>query len=465
MHDMDFDKILREILKDGGEYAEIYMERTRTTRVQLDDGKVESAQTGIDMGVGLRLIKDLKSAYAYTNELKESTLLELARSLKLSAADSGSAQTKPVTEIKPGLVQEIKKSPELGGLNNAASLTSRADKAARGADNRIKQVQATYMDSEKKVTVANSLGVIANETRIQIVFLVHVVASDGNSIQTGFEPVGGAIGLELFDDTTPEEVALCAARRALLMLDARLAPAGTMPVVLSSEAGGTMIHEAVGHGLESDLANEKLSVYSGKMGETIASKVITVVDDATIPGKRGSAGFDDEGTPSRKTLLIDKGTLKGFMYDRLSAMKVGGQSTGNGRRQDYRHRPIPRMTNTMIMPGDMDPDEIIRSVDRGLLVKRMGGGQVNTVNGDFVFAIDEAYMLENGKVGDAVREATLVGNGPKVLMEIDMVGNDLGYGLGTCGKDGQGSPVADAQPTLRIPQITIGGKVAPSQEK
>jgi TldD protein len=241
-----------------------------------------------------------------------------------------------------------------------------------------------------------------------------------------------------------------------------------MSVVLSSEAGGTMIHEAVGHGFEAeavghgfeaDLAEQNLSVYSGKLGQKVASPVITVLDDGTVPGKRGSTYMDDEATPAQRTVLIEEGVLKNFMYDRLSAMKDGKTSTGNGRRESYHFRPIPRMTNTMIAPGRTPPGGIIKSLEKGLLVKKMGGGQVNTVNGDFVFEVTEGYMIEKGKVGEPVRGATLTGNGPEVLKSIDMVGTDLGFGIGTCGKDGQGVPISDAQPTLRIPEIVIGGGV------
>jgi TldD protein len=279
-------------------------------------------------------------------------------------------------------------------------------------------------------------------------------------VQTGYDAVGGLIGMELFDATSFESVAENAARRAVMMLSARKAPAGRMPVVLSSAAGGTMIHEAVGHGLEADLAQTGLSVYSGKRGQPIASPLITVVDDATLPGKRGSFRFDDEGSDAERTVLVDRGVLATFMYDRLTAMKDNARSTGNGRRESYKHRPIPRMTNTMIVPGQSDPAEILRSTPSGLFVKKMGGGQVNTVNGDFVFEVSEGYLIENGAIGEPVRGATLIGNGPQVLMSIDRVGSDLGYSIGTCGKDGQGSPVSDAQPTLRIPEIVVGGEVA-----
>jgi TldD protein len=288
---------------------------------------------------------------------------------------------------------------------------------------------------------------------------VQVVAAQDDVIQTGYEPVGGFMGLELFDENSPEKIAEIASVRALKMLQARRAPGGRMPVVLSSEAGGTMIHEAIGHGLEADLAQVGLSVYTGRIGEEVASPLISVVDDATLAYKRGSYSFDDEGVEAQRTSLVEQGVLKGYLYDRLTAMKDNVQSTGNGRRESYKSRPIPRMSNTFILPGEMCPEEIVRSTYKGLFVKKMGGGQVNTVNGDFVFEVSEGYLIENGEIGEAVRGATLTGNGPALLKNIDMVGNDLGFGIGTCGKDGQGVPVSDAQPTLRIPEIIVGGEV------
>ncbi|MHB8292804.1 MAG: TldD/PmbA family protein, partial [bacterium] len=249
-----------------------------------------------------------------------------------------------------------------------------------------------------------------------------------------------------------------ACKRAITLLEAPFAPSGTMPVVLSSEAGGTMIHEAIGHGLEADIAGSGLSVYSDKIGEEVASKLITVVDDSSLIGKRGSYGFDDEGTPSNKNILVENGVLKKYMSDRLSNIKYGYELTGNGRRESYEHQPIVRMSNTMIAEGKSLPEDIIKTIDKGLFVKKMGGGQVNTVTGDFVFEVMEGYILKNGAVCEAVSGATLMGNGPEILNNIDMVGNDMGYSVGTCGKDGQGAPVSDGQPTLRIPSIVVGGK-------
>jgi TldD protein len=314
-----------------------------------------------------------------------------------------------------------------------------------------------YADKQQRIQMANSDGLLVDEERTYVLLAVQVVAAAKGIIQTGYEPVGGHIGFELFNEVDPAEVAGTAARRAVQALEAREAPSGVMPVVLSSEAGGTMIHEAVGHGLEADLALEGLSVYSNRIGETVASKRITVIDDATIPRRRGSYGYDDEGIPAQKTLLIEKGMLKGYLCDRLYAMRFGQKSTGNGRRQSYKNPPIVRMSNTLIAPDKDDPDAILRDTPNGVFVRKMGGGQVNTVNGDFVFEVSEGYMIRNGQIGDPIRGATLTGNGPRVLESIDRIGNDLGFGIGTCGKDAQGVPVADAQPTLRIPEIIVGG--------
>jgi TldD protein len=301
----------------------------------------------------------------------------------------------------------------------------------------------------------------ARGTRYGTVMAVQVVAAENSRLERGYEVDGLSRPSGYMDEAYVEELALKAAVRAVKVLKADPAPAGEMPVVLSAEAGGTMIHEAIGHGLENDLAGQGFSVYSGKVGEKVASPLITVVDDPTIPEKRGSYAFDDEGIPARRNVLVEEGRLVRFISDILSSFRYGGSMTGNGRRQSFRHPPIPRMSNTLIAPGQADPQEIIRDTDRGLLVTKMGGGQVNTVNGDFVFEVSEGYRLEKGRKGPPVRGALLIGNGPAILKEIDAVGRDLGYGVGTCGKEGQGVPVADAQPTLRIPRMVVGGRLSP----
>ena len=452
-------RILKTALKRGGEFADLYIEDTQNNSIVCEEGRIEKVIAGRDRGAGIRVISGLRTYYAYTNDLTERGLLEASE-----LVSKGVREGKEVGDV--GLIKkdvapgfDIKIPPAGVDLENKVKLVREADKAARGFDKRVRQVRVVYGDGKRGVAIVNSEGRWVEEDRTGVLFLCFVVSSEGDVIQTGYEPVGGATGLEIFDDNPPEVVARTAAKRAVMMLGARKAPGGRMAVVLSSEAGGTMIHEAVGHGLEADLAEQNLSVYSGKMGQQVASPLITVIDDGTIPFKRGSSFFDEEATPTQKTVLVEKGVLKNFMYDRLNAMKSGAVSTGNGRRESYHHRPIPRMTNTLIAPGKDDPEAIVRSLEKGLFVKKMGGGQVNTVNGDFVFEVTEGYLIEKGKIGEPVRGATLTGNGPEVLKKIDMVGTDLGFGIGTCGKDGQGVPVSDAQPTLRIPEIVVGGGV------
>jgi TldD protein len=452
-------KIIKTALKKGGEFCDIYLEETFNTAIVCEEDKIEKVVTGRDRGCGIRVIRNLKTFYAYTNDITEVGLVELAG--VVSAAVKEGKPTGDIElrkkEIAPAV--DIKRPPRGADLKTKIKLVNEGNLAARGFDKRVKQVMVVYGDSFKRVAIVNSPGQWAEEERTSIIYICQVVTHEGEVIQTGYEPVGGTRGLEIFDENPPERVAQTAARRAITGLKARKAPGGKMGVVLSSEAGGTMIHEAVGHGLEADLAQQNLSVYSGKLGQTVASPVITVLDDGTIPGKRGSSFFDEEATHTEKTVLIKDGVLKNYMYDRLSAMKDGKKSTGNGRRESYHFRPIPRMSNTMIAPGKTPPDDIIRSLEKGLFVKKMGGGQVNTVNGDFVFEVTEGYLIEKGKVGEPVRGATLTGNGPEVLKSIDMVGTDLGFAIGTCGKDAQGVPISDAQPTLRIPEIVVGGGV------
>ena len=451
-------QVLSSLLSRGGSFADIFLEETELTSILCEDDKIEHIVSGREQGAGLRLIKDFQTFYASTTDLRLARLQELARSLADQPPTFDPAPPLPPLEPEPApWSHSLRISPEEVSLEEKVRMVMRANAAARSVDPRIRQVKVSYREGFRRLCIVHSQGRFCQEERPGLLFAVQVVAAQDGLIQTGYEVAGGTVGMEIFAESPPEAVAEKAARRAVQMLQAAPAPAGPMTVVLSSEAGGTMIHEAVGHGLESDLAREGLSVYSGRRGEAIASPLITVVDDPTLPGRRGSYVFDDEGCPSRRTVLIEKGVLRDYLYDRLHALKDGRDSTGHGRRQSFQHRPLPRMSNTLILPGSTDPAEIVRSVSSGLLVKKMGGGQVNTVNGDFVFEVSEGYRIENGQVGEPVRGATLIGNGPRILQEIDMVGSDLGFGLGTCGKDGQGAPVSDGQPTLRLPRIIVGG--------
>lgn len=455
--DINIERLLKRALVHGGDFSELYIESKKGTSIVSEARKIEKFISSEEFGVGLRVVIGERSAYAYTNEI--STLDDLASSVA-SAIKTGQFTRDISLEKRPfrSTVQS-KINPAQVNSTKKIEMVTRAENTAWAQDKSVVQVKVMYGDGSRHVLIANSNGFIAKDTRNSIIFVVQGVVAKNSLMETGYEPIGGARGFELLEEIQPEEIAVRAMGRAFMTLNARKAPAGTMPVVLSSEAGGTMVHEAIGHGLEADLAGEGLSVYSGLIGKQVASPAITVIDDGTIDGLRGSMGYDDEGSPAMKTILVDKGILKAYMTDLITAAKFDLPLSGNGRRESYRSRPIPRMTNTMIQPDSMDPDEIIAKVDKGIFVKKMGGGQVNTVNGDFVFGISEGYLIENGQVGEPIRGATLIGNGPKILNSIEFVGNDLGYGIGTCGKDGQGAPVADAQPTLLIPEITIGGEI------
>jgi TldD protein len=465
--DIPYQEVLREALREGGEFLDLFFEQTYSVVIICEENRIEKVISGLDMGVGLRLLFGRKTFYGFTTEISKDSLFDLARRISRSAKEGGGEKVidlprSPRLALSSRPISKsfypIQKHPERVSMEEKVSVVKRANEVARRLDPHVQQVKVLYRDVNQKLSISDSEGILIEGERAGTVFSVQVVSAKGDVVQTGYEPVGGTMGFELFDLHPPEEVAEVATKRSLLMLSARKAPMGRMAVVLSSEAGGTMIHEAIGHGLEADLAQQGLSVYSKKIGEKVGSSLITVVDDPTLPQKRGSYAFDDEGVASRRTILVEGGILRGYLYDRLTALEDGVKSSGNGRRESYQHKPIPRMSNTMILPGKMRPEEIVHSVEKGLFVKKMGGGQVNTVNGDFIFEINEGYLIEKGSVGEPVRGAVLIGNGPQVLKDIDMVGNDQGFGIGTCGKDGQGVPVSDAQPTLRIPELVVGGQ-------
>lgn len=438
-----------------GDYIDIFFEEKITNQLQMEENKVQKCSVVFDKGLGVRLIRDGKTSYAYTNDLTKKRIEELISSLKNHSSSESSFNLK---KVLPSTQFFIKNNPQDVDISKKTNFIKKANDVAWKESVNIKQVKVLYADSVQKIKIANSEEYFTEEERIQTLFLVHVVASEDGIIQTGYEAVGGLKGLELFEEILPEELAKKASQRALMMLKAKRIKGGRMPVVISSEAGGTMIHEAVGHGLEADVVQEGVSVYSGKLGEKIASELITVIDDPTIPNMRGSYLFDDEGTPSQRTILIENGIVVNYLYDKYTAIKENKKSTGNGRRQSYEHYPIPRMSNTFIAPGKHSPQEIVRSVDKGFFVKKMGGGQVNTVTGEFVFEVQEGYIIENGSVGEPVRGALLIGTGQEILKNIDMVGSDLGFSIGTCGKNHQGVPVTDGMPTVRIPEIVVGGK-------
>ncbi len=450
--------VLTALMADGGQYGEVFFEDTKSLVLKLEDNKLEIPIEGNDTGVGIRLIKDFQTKYGYTSEFTKENLLEIAKTI---ASKEGEGKIKVGHKYAKAFTPVIK-DPDDISYSIKKDILERANDIARSYDQRIKQVKVFLKEQKRKILIINTDGEIIEDSQVRINFYVETIASDGKNMYRGYESTGGSIGYELFDEDYVDIidfVATKSAERAVLGLTAKPAPAGKFTVVISSQAGGTMIHEAVGHGLEADLVQQGLSVYANRLGGKVASELVTVIDSGTEVGKNGFLNFDDEGVPSRKNVLIENGFLVGYMYDRLTAMKENKEPTGNGRRENFRHIPMVRMTNTYIAPGKDNPHDILADTKKGIFVVKMGGGQVNTVNGDFVFEIIEGYLIENGKITYPIKGASLIGNGPKALMDIDAVGYDLGWSIGTCGKSGQGVPVGDAQPTIRIKELTLGGVV------
>lgn len=449
----DYEKILKNLALNG-EYADIFIESFCKRMIVFEDGRLDTLSFQDDAGVGLRLIRDGKTFYGFSNSAEVGDIEKIASEL-VSYSKNNNGRSIDFTRSSP--VRTFEKPSEFVPLKDKIKLVETLSKVSFDNE-KVVQVQAFYGEVYKEVRVLNSLGSDKTKDLSYLTIYSNVTAKKGDELQTGYEAFGGVFGVEELANIDVENIGKEALRKALNNLEADYAPAGRMPVVLGSKSGGTMVHEAVGHGLEADLAEEGMSVYAGKIGEKVANSLITVIDDGTLTGKRGYIPFDDEGTDGARNVLIENGILKAYMRDRLYSIKNGEAPTGNGRRESYRFKPVVRMTNTFIQPGNTPPEDIISSVNDGIYVADMGGGQVNTVNGDFVFEVTEGYLIKNGKIDKPIKNATLMGNGPEVMQSIDMVGNDLGFGVGTCGKAGQGVPVSDAQPTLRIPLITVGGK-------
>lgn len=452
-------KVVKKLLTNGADFAEAYVEKSSLQSISCEENKIESIASGIDVGLGLRIVQGEETYYASTNSQDLNEILVLADNLSKAAGRKQIVDSRwKIVDKKSDSIHKILREPHGVDITEKIALVNKVNAAAWKKDSKIQQVQVDYGDRSKEIIIANSLGLFSQEKRTYVVLVLNVIAQSGVIIQTGREVLGGLSGFEKFSEPAVDEMIDEATSRAVRMLDARKAPSGKMPVVLDSRAGGTMIHEAIGHSLEADAVQKGISpVYKGKIGQQVASALISVVDDATIPNMRGSFVMDDEGVPAQRTVLVEKGILKNYLYDQFTARKENTVSTGNGRRESYHYKPIPRMTNTTITPGAHDPASIIKSTPNGLYVVKMGGGQVNTATGDFVFEVVEAYEIVNGEQGKPIRGAILTGNGPDVLQSIDMVGNDLGFEIGTCGKEGQHVPVGDGQPTLRIPEIIVGG--------
>ena len=456
----DLERYLSAALESGGDYADIYFEYLSTTSISMDESIVKSATQGVTMGVGLRVITGEKTGYAYSDDLSPERILQAARVAARIASGPSKVDSIGLDEVPRRNLYPVLASASDASLAERVALVKRADAAARQADHRIFQVTAVYADALKHVLVATSEGALSFDRQPMTRMNVSALAREGQGIpQQGYSGGGGRVGLEFFESTSPESLAIEAVRQAVVQLDAVEAPSGEMTVVLGSGWPGILLHEAVGHGLESDFNRKGVSAFSGRIGEQVASPLCTVVDDGTMDSRRGSLNVDDEGVMTQQNVLIENGILRGYLTDKLSQRITGTKSTGSGRRESYQHIPMPRMTNTFMLGGESDPQEIIKSVSKGIYCANFGGGQVDITSGNFVFDATESYLIEDGKVTRPVRGATLIGNGPEALKWVSMVGNDLklDLGVGVCGKDGQYVPVGVGIPTIKIDRITVGG--------
>lgn len=448
-----YGNIARSFINAGFQIWDIFEETTVSTIITFEDNRVDKIMPGLDFGIGLRGVKDFKTVYGYTNDLDA-----LNKTAEHICGAVGLGKDIIFNELKPSVLHETKIPHDSVVIQKKIELLKEINDRVRSKSGLIRQVTINYSEKKQQVAIYNDKKELTREDRVYTNCAIMVIAEKNGRIETGYNVLAARRGFEVFEFEDVFQKADSAAELALRLLDADKKITGSMTAVISSSAGGTMIHEAVGHSLEADLVQKGLSQYQGEKGKKVASDIITVVDDATLPNKRGSLSFDDEGTPSQRTVLIEKGILKNFMYDRETALKDKTESTGNGRRESYKFKPIPRMRNTMIAPGKGLSADLIKDTKNGIFVVKMGGGQVNTVTGEFVFEVKDGYLIENGVITYPVRGATLMGTGAAVLNTIDAVCTDLGFDSGTCGKDGQGSPVCDAQPTLRIPKILVGSK-------
>jgi len=461
--DREIDQVLGRLMGPQIDYADLYFQYSRRESWSLEEGTVKSGSYGIEQGVGVRAVSGDKTGFAYSDELMLPALTDAANAARSIARDpSGATTTTAIGRRKSGVAALYQPIDPLGSMhdNEKVALIRRLEKVARDADNRVFQVMVSLAAAHDVIVVARSDGLMVADIRPLIRINVSVIVEQNGRREQGSSGGGGRYGYPYFtENNRADEYAREAVRQALVNLEAKEAPAGEMTVILGPGWPGILLHEAIGHGLEGDFNRKGTSAFSGRIGEKVASDGCTVVDDGTIENRRGSLSIDDEGEPTRNTVLIENGILTGYMQDQLNARLMNMEPTGNGRRESFAHIPMPRMTNTYMLAGQHDPQEIIESVDNGLYAVNFGGGQVDITSGKFVFSASEAYRVENGKVTYPVKGATLIGNGPDVLTRVSMLGNDLALdsGVGVCGKDGQSVPVGVGQPTMKIDGLTVGG--------
>jgi len=448
--------VLATALANGGDFAEVFCEDRSGFALTIDESRIERPQRGAERGAGVRVIAGDTTYFAHVDGLGEADL-ERAAEAAAAALHGDHREPTALEALTAPDLQDVAVDPDSVDAGSKADLLRACDERARAAGGEIAQVQASYGENRRRVTVANSDGRFAADDRTRVRFGAQVVARRGERVETGFETLGGHRGFELVDEGAAEAIAAEAAQKGLVILDADPAPAGAMPVVVGGGFGGVLFHEMTGHGLEADHIDKGASVYIGKMGEQVAGDHLTAYDDGTLPGAWGTDAIDDEGTPTHRTPVIEGGRLTSYLYDLVRARKLVAESTGNRRRERFRHLPIPRMTNTYIAPGEATPEELLAEVERGFYAKSFAGGQVDPTTGDFVFGTSEGYLIENGKVTKPCRGATLVGNCLDALARIDAVADDFDMKTGFCGKGGQRVPVGTGQGHVLIGELTVGG--------
>ncbi|HEX3324951.1 MAG TPA: TldD/PmbA family protein [Solirubrobacterales bacterium] len=448
------ERALARALANGGEFAEVFAERNAGLTMAIDESRVEAVQSGAAEGAGVRVLSGGTTYYSHVDGLNPADI-ERAADEAAAALSSGRAEPRPLRAIASS-PHPIEQPPAAVPAERKAALLRELDERGRGAGPEIGQFMASYAEVRREVSVANSEGLFSGDDRTRVRIGAQAVARRGDAVETGAETLGGHRGFELFDDD-PGAIAAEAGRKALILLEAGPAPAGSMPVVVGGGFGGVLFHEMTGHGLEADHVQKGASVYAGKLGERVAQPLLTAFDDGRMPGEWGSDAIDDEGAPTQKTMVIEEGRLAAFLYDGLTARRDAVASTGNGRRESFRHLPVPRMTNTYIAPGEAEPEAMIAEVGRGFYAASFAGGQVDPATGDFVFGVSEGYLIEGGRVTRPCRGATLIGNCLEALAAIDAVGNDFEMKTGVCGKAGQKVPVGTGQGHVRIESMTVGG--------
>ncbi len=457
--DQTAQRLLGVALARGGDDADLFFEATSAFSLTFEGGKVRQMSRHIDKGVGVRVLSGESSGFAYTEELSEAAIRRACETAACIASDTRHVEAQEVRSRALGPSHYRAQLPLIdSSFTERMAWVRRADAAARAADPRVTQVEVALAESTRHMRIVRADGLRADDLQPMLRFSIQVVVDDGQQQQRAMESGGGRKGVEYFDEVSPELHAERAVKTALTLLDAVAAPAGEYPVVLKSGDSGILLHEAVGHGLEADFNRKGTSTYTGRIGKSVASDLCTVVDDPTVAGDRGAINIDDEGNQPQRRVLIDQGQLADYMHDSISA-KYYGAEAGSGRRESFRHLPMPRMSNTYLLPGQSSHEEIIRSVKKGIYCVSFSGGQVNISNGDFVFSTTEAYLIEDGKISAPLKDVNLIGNGPDALSQVDMVADDfaLSDGRWTCGKDGQSVPVGVGMPTLRIAKMTVGG--------